>query len=79
MGFKLLAVELLVPAGEAAETFAEGCRRTEVEIMLQFGDIREGGDDVARLHGDELLMGFEIVVGGQDVGGDKLLLQDRNE
>ena len=77
--FKLLAVEFLIPFCEATETFAERRGRPEIEIMFQFRDICECGDDIAWLHGNEFLMGFEIVIRWQDVRGDEFLLQNRHE
>ena len=75
----LLLVELGVPFGEVAETFAEGDLRGEAVVALKGGGVGIGGGDVAGLHGDELFMGLEVEVLGEDAGTDELFLEDGDE
>ena len=52
-----------IPLGELAEAFAEGNLGGEAEVALKGGGIGVGGGDIARLHGDKLLVRLEVVVG----------------
>lgn len=74
-----ILVEFLVPAGEVAEAGAEGGRGAEAEVALQGCGVSVGHRDVAGLHRHEFLVGLEIVVGGQDAGGDEFFLEDADE
>lgn len=75
----ILFIEFFVPAGEAAEAFAEGGGGAEGEGELEGGGVGVGDGDVAGLHRHELLVGLEVVVGGEDAGGDELFLEDADE
>ena len=68
-----------IPLGEGAEALAEGGGGAEAEVLFQGGCVGEGRGDVAGLHGDELLMGLEVVVGGKDACPDELFLEDADE
>ena len=61
------------------ETFAEGSGRLKAEVTLEGGGIGVGYGDVARLHGDELLVGVEVVVGREDTGTEEFFLEDGDE
>ena len=57
----------------------EGGTGLESEIFLQGGDIGVGHGDIAGLHGHELLVGFEIVIGWKHTGTHEFFLQDLYE
>lgn len=79
LSFRVVEVEFLVPASEVAEAGAEGGRGAEAEVTFQGGGVGVGHGDVAGLHRHEFLVGLEIVVGGQDAGGDEFFLKDTDE
>ena len=62
-----------------AEAFAKGDLGGEAEVALEGGGVSVGGGDVAGLHGDQLLVGFEVVVLWQDTGTEEFLLEDVDE
>ena len=73
--FLVLFVILLIPLGKFAEAFAEGDFGRETEVALEGGGICVCGRHIARLHGDELLVGFEVVVSRQHLGPHQFFLQ----
>ena len=75
----LFLIELGVPLGEVAEAFAEGDLRGEAVVALKGGGVGIGGGDVAGLHGDELFVGLEVEVLGEDAGTDEFFLKDGDE
>ena len=75
----LLLVELGVPLGEVAEAFAEGDLRGEAVVALKGGGVGIGSGDVTGLHGDELFVGLEVEVLGEDAGTDEFFLEDGDE
>lgn len=75
----LFLVELGVPLGEVAETFAEGDLRGEAVVALKGGSVGIGSGDVTGLHGDELFVGLEVEVLGEDAGTDEFFLEDGDE
>ena len=74
-----LLVEVGIPLCKVAETFAEGGGRLEAEVVLQGGGIGVGYGNVTGLHGDELLVGVEVVVGREDTGTEEFFLEDGDE
>ena len=71
-----LPIVLLIPLGELPQSFPQRNLRREAEIPLEGGGIGIGSGDVAGLHRHELLVGLEVVVGGEDAGADEFLLED---
>ena len=61
------------------EPFAEGGGGLEAEVTLEGGGIGVGYGDVTGLHGDELLVGVEVVVGREDTGTEEFFLEDGDE
>ena len=57
IGPELYFIELLVPACEAAQAFAQGRGGAESEVALQGRGVGVGDGDIAGLHGHELLVG----------------------
>jgi hypothetical protein len=55
-----------VPFGELAEAFAEGNLRGEPEVTFQGGGVCVSGGDITGLHGNELFVGLEIEILGQN-------------
>ena len=66
---------LLVPFGKTAEAFANADGGAEAVVGFEAGAAGEGDGHVAGLQGDQLPVGGEVVVGGQDPGADQLLLE----
>ena len=64
---------------EFSQSFPQGDAGCEAEVPLEGRGVGVGGGHVARLHGDELLVGLEVVVGRQYARRDKFLLEDLNE
>ena len=62
-----------------AEAFAEGGGGLEAEVTLEGGGISIGDGNVTGLHGDELLVGVEVVVGREDTGTEEFFLKDGDE
>ena len=58
---------------------AEGGVGAEVEVALEGSGVGVGGGDVAGLHRNQLFVGFEVVVGGEDSGADEFFLEDCDE
>ena len=56
MSLQVNMIKFLIPAGEAAETVAEGCGGTEAEVALERGGVGVGDGDVTRLHRHEFLV-----------------------
>ncbi len=69
----------LIPLRKLTQTVAQGGRGLETEILLQGGGVGIGDGDIAGLHGDELLVGLEVVVGGEDAGAEEFFLEDGDE
>ena len=76
---RLGLIILFIPFRKLPEAFAEGDAGGEAEVAFEGGGVGVGGGDVAGLHRDELLMGFEVVVGGEDAGADEFFLEDLHE
>ena len=72
-------IVLCVPLGEGAEALAERGGGAETEVLFEGSGVGKGDGYVARLHGDEFLVCFKVVVGGKHFGGDEFLLQDGDE
>lgn len=73
------AIIALIPFGEFAEAFAEGDFGGEAVITLQGGGVGIGDGDIAGLHGDELFVGLEIEVLGEDACANEFFLEDGHE
>ena len=78
-GLFILSIICLVPLGESAEAFTQRSGGLEAEVLFERGGVGVGDGDIARLHGDKLLVGLEIVVFGEDSCTDEFLLKDGNE
>lgn len=68
-------MEFGIPLGEGAEAVAQRGGRTEGEVALEGSGIGVGCGDIAWLHGDELFVGFEVVIAGEHSCTDKFFLQ----
>ena len=79
MSLQVNMIEILVPAGEAAETVAEGSGGTEAEVALERRGIGVGDGDVSGLHRHEFLVRLEVVVFREYAGGDKFFLKYLHE
>ena len=66
----------LIPFREFPEAFAEGGGGAVAVVFFQCLCVGIGDGDVAGLHGDQFLMGFEVVVLRKDAGPEEFLLQD---
>ena len=75
----ILPIIPFIPLCKLAQPLAEGDLWGEPKGTLQGGSVRIGGGDVAGLHGDELLVGFEVVVLREDAGTHQFLLKDVDE
>lgn len=62
-----------------AEAFAEGDLGGEAKVTLEGSGICVGCGDVSGLHGDQLLVGLEVVVLRKDTGSQEFFLQDVHE
>ena len=71
-----LPIVFLIPLRKLPQPFSQCNLRRKPEITLEGGSIGIGGGDVAGLHRHELLVGLEVVVGGEDAGADEFLLED---
>jgi hypothetical protein len=67
---------LRIPLGEGAEAGAERSGGLVAEVALEGSGVGIGHGHVAGLHGHQLLMRGEVVVGGQHTGTDEFLLED---
>ena len=74
-----LFVIRLIPSRELSQSLPQRNLWRETEIALEGGGIGIGGGDVAGLHGDELFVGFEIEVLGEDTGANQFFLEDGHE
>ncbi len=75
-GNKYLPVVLFIPLGKVAEAFAEGDLGGEAKVFFQSSCVCVGCGDVSGLHGDQLLVGLEVVVLGQDTSSQEFFLED---
>lgn len=66
----------LVPFRKFPEAFAEGSGGAVAVVFFQGFCVRIGDGDVAGLHGYQFLVGFEVVVFGEDTGAEEFLLED---
>ncbi len=60
----LLSFVVAVPFGEVAQSLADGDGGAEVIVAFEGGAVGKGDRHVAWLHGNELLVGIEVVVCG---------------
>ena len=74
-----LFVIRLIPSRELSQSLPQRNLWRETEIALEGGGIGIGGGDVAGLHGDELFVGFEVEVLGEDTGANQFFLEDGHE
>ena len=72
-------VVLFVPFGEVAEALPEGDLGSETVVAFEGGGVGVGRGDVAGLHGEELAVGFEVVIGWQYAGADEFFLEGLDE
>ena len=79
LALALFAVILFVPSCEIVQAFADGDGRGEAVVALEGFGVGVGDGDVARLHADELAVGREVIVRGEDAGADQFLLQGGDE
>ena len=70
---------ITIPLCKLAEALAQGYPGREAEVALEGGTVGIGDGDVAGLHGDELFVGLEVVVGGKYAGADEFFLEDGDE
>ena len=68
-----------VPFRKPPEAFAQGGGGLEAEVLFEGGGVGVGYGDIAGLHGDEFLVGLEVVVGREDFGAEELLLENGDE
>lgn len=66
----------LVPFRKFPEAFAEGSGGAVAVVFFQGFCVRIGDGDVAGLHEYQFLVGFEVVVFGEDTGAEEFLLED---
>ena len=64
-----------VPFRKPPEAFAQG-GGLEAEVLFEGCGVGVGYGDIAGLHGDEFLVGLEVVVGREDFGAEELLLEN---
>ena len=76
MHFRLISP---VPFRKPPEAFAQGGGGLEAEVLFEGGGVGVGYGDIAGLHGDEFLVGLEVVAGGEDFGAEELLLENGDE
>lgn len=72
-------IKLRIPLCKGTETLTEGGVWLETKVALEGGGVGIGDRDITGLHGDKLLVGFEVVVLGKDAGTDEFFLQDGDE
>ena len=68
-----------VPPGEGAEAVAEGGGGAEAEVAFEGCGVCEGDGNVAWLHGHELFVRFEVVIGWEYTCCDEFFLKDGDE
>ena len=73
------AIVTCVPLGESAKTLTEWGGGAEAEVLFKWGGVGVSDGHIAGLHGDELLVGFEIVVGWEHTCGDEFFLENGDE
>ena len=71
----LLHIKLFIPPGKVAQPFPQRRSGLKAKIPLQRGGVRISYGYVTGLHGYQLFVGFKIVIGRQNSGGNQLLLQ----
>ena len=76
---RLGLIIFFIPFRKLPEAFTEGDAGGEAEVAFEGGGVGISGGDVAGLHRDELLVGFEVVVGGENTGADEFFLEDLYE
>lgn len=55
-------IEFLIPFRKFTETFSQACTRLEAEVTLQCTGIRIGHGNIARLHGNQLLVRLKVII-----------------
>ena len=65
-----------IPFRKFPEAFAEGGGGAVAVVFFQGFCVRIGDGDVAGLHGYQFLVGFEVVVFGENTGAEEFLLED---
>ena len=68
-----------VPLGKGTEAGAEGGGGLVAEVGLEGGGVGIGHGNVSGLHGDEFLVGLEVIVLREDMGRDEFFLKDGDE
>ena len=68
-----------IPLSKSPQAFSQAGIGLEAEVLFQGLRVGVGHGHIARLHGHEFLVGFEVVVLGQDTGTHQLFLQDGYE
>ena len=68
-----------IPLCKYPQAFSQAGIGLEAEVLFQGLRVGVGYGHVARLHGNKLLVGLEVVVLGQDAGTDQLFLKDSYE
>ena len=68
-----------IPFRKLPEAFSQGGGGLETEVLFEGCGVGVGYGDIAGLHGDEFLVGLEVVVGGEDFGAEELLLENGDE
>lgn len=66
-------IEPLIPLGKGSKAVSQGGGGFEAKVMLKRRDIGICDGDVAALHWDELLVGFEVVVLGKHARSHEFL------
>lgn len=68
-----------IPLSKSSQAISQAGIGLEAEVLFQGSRVGVGHGHVARLHGDELLVGIKVVVLGQHAGTDQLFLEDGHE
>ena len=79
MRLYVAAIVVLVPLCKFSQTFSQSDFGREAKISFECRTVCVSNWHISRLHGDQLLVGFEVVVFGQDADTHQLLLQDVHE
>ena len=75
----LMIIIFCIPLSKSPQAFSQAGIGLEAEVLFQGLRVGVGYGHVARLHGNKLLVGLEVVVLGQDAGTDQLFLKDSYE
>lgn len=78
--FDLLVIVIpSVPLSKASQTFSQTCAWLKAKVLFKWGRVGIGHWHIAGLHRNELLVGFKVVILGEDSCMDEFFLKDGDE